>query len=154
MRYQDQVVRQTQKALDDICRAALAVADEKRDWKPGGEARSALGQMQEIAISAGWLMPILSDGRFPEDDDPAFEHMRENDTVDKCIEAARSSTTEICQAIAQFPDARLEDEMRMPFGGGITMTFAEILGLHHWNMVYHLGQINQIQLILGDKIMH
>jgi hypothetical protein len=34
------------------------------------------------------------------------------------------------------------------------MTFAEILSLHHWNMVYHLGQINQIQLILGDKVMH
>ena len=154
MRYQDQVVRQTQKALDDICRAAMAVPEDRRDWRPGGESRSVLGQLQEVAISAGWLMPILQEGRFPDDGDPVFEKMRENDSVEKCVDAARSSTSEICQAIAHFPDSRLEEEMKMPFGGGLIMNFADILGLHHWNMVYHLGQINQIQLMLGDKVMH
>jgi hypothetical protein len=34
------------------------------------------------------------------------------------------------------------------------MTLAEVLGLPAWNMTYHLGQINQIQLVLGDREMH
>jgi hypothetical protein len=42
----------------------------------------------------------------------------------------------------------------MPFGGGVVMTMADILSLPSWNMVYHLGQINQIQLMLGDREMH
>ncbi|HSI72919.1 MAG TPA: DinB family protein [Fimbriimonas sp.] len=154
MRFQDQVVRQTQKALDDICRAALAVPEDKRDWSPGGFGRSALSQMQEVAISATWLRPILAGQGVPADDDPVLAQRTLNDSIEKCVEAARASTSEICMAIAAFPDGRLEEEMTMPFGGGIVMTFAEVLGLHHWNMVYHLGQINQIQLMLGDKVMH
>lgn len=153
MRYQDQVVHQTQKALDDICRAAVAVPDEKRDWAPGGVARSVLGQMQEIAISGSWLLPVITQRSIPDTGGGAFD-MTANDTIEKCIEAARGSTNQICQAISAFPDDRLEEEITMPFGGGMTMTMAEILGLHHWNMVYHLGQINQIQLMLGDRVMH
>ena len=31
---------------------------------------------------------------------------------------------------------------------------ADILMLHYHNMTYHLGQINFIQLMYGDKEMH
>jgi len=29
-----------------------------------------------------------------------------------------------------------------------------VIGKHAWNLAYHQGQINQIQLLLGDKQMH
>ena len=35
-----------------------------------------------------------------------------------------------------------------------TMTLADVMMLCYWNIVYHLGQINQIQLMLGDEEMH
>lgn len=31
---------------------------------------------------------------------------------------------------------------------------ADVLFLHSWNLTYHLGQINQLQLMLGDREMH
>ena len=44
--------------------------------------------------------------------------------------------------------------MSLPFGGGMTVSMADVLMMHYWNATYHLGQINQIQLMLGDKAMH
>jgi hypothetical protein len=158
MRYQDQLVKSTQKALDDICRAANAVPEDKASWKPMGEARSVLNQMQEIATAASWFLPIIRDRKVPDFDEharrEAIRLRRGFDTIEKCVEGARESTSELCQAIARFPDSALEDEMTLPFGGGVTMTMADILAMHQWNIVYHLGQINQIQLMLGDREMH
>ncbi|AIE83398.1 hypothetical protein OP10G_0030 [Fimbriimonas ginsengisoli Gsoil 348] len=151
-------MRSTQKALDDVCRAALAVPADHAEWCPMAEARSVLSQMQEIATSGAWFLPIIRDGKPPEFDAHARREalrLRQSfDTVEKCVEAARQSMSELCAAISSFPDDHLEQEVHMPFGGGVSMTMADILSLPSWNMVYHLGQINQIQLMLGDREMH
>ncbi len=158
MRYQDHVVRSTQKALEDICRSAQTVPLDKADWAPMGKARSALSQMQEIATAGKWFLPIVRDRTIPEFDEHAAREaarLRQSfDTIDKCVEAAREHTSELLQAVANFPDDSLEDEIQLPFGGGMIMTMAEVLSLHWWNLTYHLGQINQIQLMLGDAEMH
>lgn len=158
MRFQEQIVRMTQKALDDVCRAAQAVPTDKIEWTAGGEARTTLSQMQEIATSATWFLPLVRDRVVPEFNEHAVREamrLRQSfDTIDKCCESARETTSALCQAISAFPDSALDDEMVLPFGGGMICTMADILAMHHWNMVYHLGQINQIQLILGDREMH
>lgn len=158
MRYQDQLVKATQRALEDVCRAALAVPEDQREWSPGGDARSVLSQMREMATAPGWFLPMVRDRTVPEFDEharrEAIRLQRSFDRVEKCVEAAREGVSELCAAIAVFPDEALEDEMHVPFGGGATMTLADVLDLPRWNMVYHLGQINQIQLMLGDREMH
>ena len=158
MRYQDQIVKVTQRALDDVCRAALAVPEDKLEWCPVGEMRPVLNQMQEIAVSATFFLPLVKTGVAPEFDaaarKKAAELQRSFDTLEKCIIEARRSVAVLCQAIGAVPDAELEKEVIVPFGGGVTMTTADVLGSAAWNMTYHLGQINQIQLMLGDKQMH
>jgi len=158
MRLQDQVVRLTQRALDDVIRAAEAVPGDKLDWVPMGLARSVLHQMQEIAVSGQWFVPILRDRAVPEFNEHALRESRRlmaaNDTLEKCIASAREGTSELCQTIASVPTDALEEELVLPFGGGTRMTMADILMLHHNNMVYHLGQINSVQLMLGDREMH
>jgi hypothetical protein len=157
MRYQDQVVRLTQKALDDVCRSASAVPEDKLDWSLGGSARSVLNQMQEIATSATWFIPVVESGVVPVfDKEMARAHTSFRKTMDRladCIAEARQSTGQLCQAIIAFRDEDLDVEVELPFGGGTT-TMADVLQMHYWNMVYHLGQINQIQLTLGDTRMH
>ena len=158
MRYQDQVVRATQKGLDDIVRAAQAVPVDKISWVPIGLARSVLDQMQEIAMGGFWFLPVIRELKVPDVDAHALEQARQlrlqNDTLEKCIQSARQNTSELCAAIEAVTDAQLELEMTLPFGGGMTVTVADILGMHYWNLTYHLGQINQIQLMLGDRAMH
>ena len=147
----------TQKALGDVCRAAEAVPAEKLDWCPGGVARSVLNQMQEVATSGTWFLPIVESRVVPVfDKESAQEHTkfrRTLTTIAQCIDEARQSTSQLCQAIIAFPDADLESEVTLPFGSGST-SMADVLAMHYWNMVYHLGQINQIQLLLGDSVMH
>jgi hypothetical protein len=157
MSFQDQLVKSTQKALDDICRAALAVPADKIDWVPMGSARSVLSQMQEIAGAPKWFLPIIRDRKQPDFKEHARRAAQTGeslDTIEKCIEEARRTTGELVQAIAAFPTEDLDMELTLPFGGGMVMTMADILGMHQWNMIYHLGQINQIQLMLGDSEMH
>ena len=117
-----------------------------------------LGQMREIASSGYFFIPILKD-RKP----PVFsgEAMRETqsrmdsfETVADCIASARIVTGEINTLILAIPDDELEKEIDLPFGGGMRVTIADVCGMHYWNMVYHLGQINQVQLMLGDRDMH
>ena len=75
-------------------------------------------------------------------------------TVDECVEEARRTTSELCRSIMDFPDQGLEEEVTLPFGQGLTLSMADLLYLHAWNLTYHHGQINQIQLMLGDHEMH
>lgn len=158
MRYQDQVVKSTQRSLDDVCRAALAIPEDKLEWIPLGEVRSVLDQMQEIAVSGRYFLPLVKTGEAPDFDAVARREavaLRGTfDSLDKCIAEARRSVAVLCQAIESVPDDALEREVVVPFGGGVMMTMADVMNGACWNMTYHLGQINQIQLMLGDKEMH
>lgn len=158
MRYQDQIVKQTQRALDSVLRAVEALPEDRRDWKPAETSRSALNQLQEIAMAPKMFVPLVEEGTMPDFDDHALQEQERTrtgiDTFEKCREASMDGTSVICQVISEFPDDRLEEEVTLPFAGGMTMTMADVLGLHAWNLTYHLGQINYIQTMLGDMEMH
>ncbi len=158
MRYQDEIVRITQKALDDVCRAARSIPEDRADWVPMGEARSVLNQMQEIAVAATWFFNIVQDLKVPKEPDQSIDETmvraRKLLTVEACIDMARTTTAELCKAILAFPDEAMELEVILPFDEGQTVIMADVLFLHSWNLTYHLGQINQLQLMLGDREMH
>ena len=158
MRYQDQIVRCTQKALDDVCRAAIAVPKDKHGWHAMGSMRSVLDQMQEIATTAPYFLPLIRSGVAPAFDEEATKKaVRERaqfNSVDLCVAEARRTVAELCQTLSEVPDHTLEREVIVPFGGDVTWTLADAMAGSYWNFVYHFGQINQIQLMLGDKEMH
>ena len=156
MRFQDHTVGRTQRALDDLVRAARAIPRERLDWSPGGAARSALAQMREIAQTGERFLPlIVGDARGFEGHAAREEAAAEGtDDLDALVTRARAGVAELCRAIVAIPDEALEREITLPFGGGTVMTLADALGLPAWNMTYHLGQINLIGLMLGDRRMH
>lgn len=156
MRYQDGLVRRTQSALDDVVRAARAIPADRLDWSPGGAARSTLAQMREIAQTGERFLPlILGDARGFEGHAAREESAQESEhDLDALVGRARRGVADLCQAIVAIPDEALEREITLPFGGGMVMTLADALGLPAWNMTYHLGQINLIGLMLGDRRMH
>lgn len=132
--------------------------EDKIEWRPMGLARSVLDQMQEVATSARYFLPLVLDGTGPPFDEQAREEavrLRAGlDSLEKCIQAARVSVAEYCQAVNDTPDGMLEQEVVVPFGGPVKWTMADVLAGVAWNFTYHLGQINQIQLMLGDGEMH
>ena len=114
--------------------------------------------MQELAIAAAMFVPLIENRGMPPEQSHAEVSSRKAsesyDTLAQCVSAAKEGTQRVCGLIASFPDSELDKEVHLPFGPGMTVTMADVLGLHAWNLVYHLGQINYIQTCLGDYQMH
>lgn len=96
---------------------------------------------------------ILRTGTVPAFDDHSHTRPVLN-TVEECRAHLMRATSELCQAIRDYPDAQLEQEVVLPFNGGMRLTMADLMGMHYWNTVYHLGQINYLQTQWGDREMH
>jgi hypothetical protein len=56
--------------------------------------------------------------------------------------------------MAEVSDADLDVEHPLPWNADAKMTTADMMFFPYWNLVYHVGQINYIQLLLGDTEMH
>ena len=156
MRVQDLIVRQTQRVLDDVIRSIEALPEEKRDWKPEESARSAMDQLREIAWTPTFYMTLLQpeQGGWGADHDAIKSQAQQAMSLEDGADMARRATGELCNFISAFPDDRLDEDVNLPFGGGMVLTMAEVLGIHYWNLVYHHGQISYIQTLLGDREMH
>jgi hypothetical protein len=122
-----------------------------------GEARSVLSQMREVAGTPDVILPTLRATTRRETHEQAKAKANRDDqklaTVEDCVEEAKKSFAVLCQVISSFPDTRLDEETMVPFTEA-AMTMADVLTIPYWNLVYHHGQINQIQLMLGDREMH
>lgn len=147
----------TESAVNNLFNAAKKVPADKLDWKPLDTGRSVLDQLQECAMSANWSMMLLRDRAFP---DLTTEMMAEYEstrkqwtTIEQCEAACREVTAKLIDAIREFPEADLGIKINVPFGPTHDWSIYDAMGLHAWNCTYHLGQINYIQTLYGDKSM-
>ena len=62
----------------------------------------------------------------------------------------RETFAELCQVLESVPDERLADVQSHPMDPARNVTTADLLFLAYWNLVYHTGQINYLQTMLGD----
>ncbi len=153
---QDQLVKYTQKALHDFLTSVETLPEDKLDWAPSHTARSAFSMAQEIAMTCEFFAYFLQHRKMPlgdPHDGVAGAKLRLR-TIGDCRSAAEVGTARIIQLISDFPDEEMETEIALPFLNGRVMTMADVLGLYAWNLVYHYGQVNYIQTILGDMVMH
>jgi hypothetical protein len=61
------------------------------------------------------------------------------------------SAAEVAAVIRELPDEALDRTYQMT---SMTMSGEVLMDIPYRNMVYHGGQINYIQLLLGDKEFH
>lgn len=148
-----ELIKNTQSSVKFLNSAALAIPKDKRSWSPGGLARTTTDIILECASFPGWITATLQ-GKMPspEEGKASKEKMaKELQTLESQLEFLGTETGKFCQFIENFPEARLTEEMTFPWG---TYNILGVMGFHYWNNTYHLGQINYMQLILGDGEMH
>lgn len=155
---QQQAVHLTQQALEGLFRTARHIPADKWEWSPMGDARCAQQQVAECALTPV-LINALLDGRVLPFADPEFRRRREEtmaslNTLDAAEAAAQEHYPPLYARIEAFTDADLEKTVPVPFGGGRDVALADLLFFTYQNVVYHTGQVNYIQLMLGDKEMH
>jgi len=156
MRFQDQAIRMTEFAMQELFKTARAVPADKLAWKPLDQGRSVLDQLQESAQSPLFFGQMLKPDWNPESAQEGGEQGAEErkgwTTIDACEQAAKRNCEAFYEAIRQIPDSDLEREVPTPWG--MTPNVAEVALFQHWNATYHYGQINYIQTLYGDFEMH
>ena len=152
---QNLFVNLIQAMADDMIRAVDATPKDKAVWKPLETGRS----IQEIALECAgvnlFMAKAISTYAAPVMDREEFaKFTAEHDTLEKSVAALKSSLSALSAAIICFPTEKLDDTILLPFPGGTTVAFAELISKPYYHLSYHLGQINYIQTLYGDKAMH
>lgn len=146
------LVRATDAARKDLCKAAGNLREDRRNWSPGGQARTALDQLAECAIMNGVTARLIEDGTWPDDfSDERYETDKQaliEAGWDVVIARLEESTRLAIDAIAATPEDRLQEQVSMPWG---PMTLEQIISYPYGNMVYHQGQISYIGMLIEER---
>ena len=149
----------TKSAAESLFRAARAMPPDKLTWKVLDQGRSALDLLRECAQSPQWFGSMLKHQaptpEFTKTDMAASQKQREQwKSATDCEKACKDSSESLYAVIKSFPDKDLAKEIKLPWGENFIASMADIAMFQYWNLVYHLGQINFIQTLYGDKEMH
>jgi len=152
---QEQAIKMTKEAEGSLFRTAKHVpADKINDWKPLGEARSVLSQLVECATVPYFFASVLSGKPMDLNSPEAQAKRKELESSITSVESAQAVSAQahelLYSAIAGVTD--LDAKAPMPWNPDTTAV--DVMFFAYWNLVYHIGQINYIQLLLGDTEMH
>ncbi len=144
-----------QEIAEQLTKTLQAMPEDKLSWQPLGEGRSALNQAAEIGFINGFMAQIVADQAVPEFNRDEYMRTRnETDTLHAALALMGENTDKLVTACKGLPEEKLDDTITLPFLGGMKKALAEVMLMPYWNMTYHLGQINYIQTLYGDKEMH
>lgn len=149
-----ELTKDLKASTDLLTKAALAIPKDKLEWTPGGKARTTIDILCECAGFPQWIKFAVQNKRPPtEAESKSFQAsiIGEIKTTEGLTDILKKETQNLVEFITAFPEAKLTEEITFPWG---TYTIAGSFGFHYWNNTYHLGQLNYLQLILGDTEMH
>lgn len=139
-----------QEAMTELKTALLSLPEDKRNWSPQGNARTALDMVAECALLNGATVSILRDRVLPAEYADMAEFSRRKAEVcqnwDSLESLLEENTAKVVDAIRATPDEDLAEEVSMPWGA---FSLKESASYPYWNMKYHAGQINYIASMLG-----
>jgi len=141
--------RATQKAAEDLTAAVLRVPEDKRNWSPMDQARTALDQAAECAILNGSTADLITTRvwRLGSDFSTFLKEKAELAQDWGAIQdLLQQNTARVIDVILAVPEEDLAQTVDMPWG---PMTLDQIISYPYWNMCYHEGQINYIASMLG-----
>ena len=120
------------------------IPDDKLNWKPSPEAKSALEIANEIASSFQGGISWLESGKWGVEYTPV--------TTREAAQAAIKSNSELyAQKLREFPEERLSEMHESPMG---PMNTQFTVSLALIDVTHHHGQIKYIQSLLGDAEDH
>jgi hypothetical protein len=148
----EQLIAMNNGAVDMFFKAVRKMPEDKQIWKPLDTGRSALEQARELATSPHFfLMHIDPNHQSPYANYEEFSTASTNWDLDTCEQKCREVTSTYNEFLKTMTPEQMGTMHSMPWGE--EHSGAEIAGFHYWNVVYHVGQVNYIQTLYGDKDM-
>lgn len=129
-----------------LTKALEALPADKFEWAPGEAGTTARWILSHCAAFPKWVILAAQTKGYPEGhEEPLVGSMAEG------LAAMQANSAELVAFIEALPESEAEQICKFPWAEA---TVAETLGYHSWNNTYHLGQVNYLQLLLGDKEFH
>lgn len=136
----------TMEVAQRLCKDASYIQEEMLGWRPMDHGKSAVQILSECARVN---FAIANAIKGVEPGAPAEEQM-DFDSLKGCVIASAEA---VCSAIDTLSESTMGDDMvQMPWGTTYSALEASLLPASH--MSYHDGQINYIQVLLGDTKFH
>jgi|SRR5687768_15160838 len=141
------LVKVTEEAAKELEAAYLRIPEDKRNWCPMGDARTASDLIAECAILND-ISEMVRTRKFPDMDFEAYGRAKTEMAKDWSELQAKlhESTAKAIATIGDVPDEDLKIEFPSPWG---PLSIQQTLAYPYWNMSYHLGQINYIASMVG-----
>jgi uncharacterized damage-inducible protein DinB len=141
-----------------VARTAPFTPSDKRNWSPMGAARTTIDVLQECAealeMGSRWMKSSQIAGPDPQARAARAEALKKNPPkLEDVLARLQKASEQYAQDLEKFPAERMTQMVTSPFSGQ-PMPMAALLGLPVFNMIYHWGQINYVQTMLGDTEMH
>ena len=127
------------------------IPEEKFCFCPMGCAKTARQVLAEVAGTNARIGAAIR-GEDPATAGGFVEKVEQASTLDALGVLVRESAKIVCDAIDTISEADLDKQVKMPWGASFPAWQAILLPVSH--MTYHDGQINYIQLLLGDTKFH
>ena len=148
MNYEDVLEVMFEDGLDSLWRGVKAMPEDKLDWQPSPEARTVRQLLEEVVMTTAYSAKLVLQQKDPGMSEEGGEDPKSLADMEN---AHRANVKEFMAAVREFPEAKLQDSIELPWG---TMTFLQVITYPYWNLMYHWGQISYLQTMYGDKEMH
>lgn len=139
---QEFLATSTITAAGNLEKALLRLPEEKRNWKPDPDSRSALDQVAECAIMNGRAIEMICSHVFPDN----WAYLAYADQIRELVEdwpklqtLLHENAAKVAEVIRTVSNDALEQQEEL----------ADSLSYPFWNMTYHEGQINYLASMLG-----
>ncbi len=135
-------------AYSDLFKNAEKLAD-KLNYKASETTRTPLEMVVECVTSPMFLAQTIKDKALAPMDESTWEKPG-FESLDQCKTAWQEVKPLLFEAIENFPEELLLEEIVTPWG---TFAWRDFIAYCYWNPMWHAGQMAYIQMIHGDVEM-
>ncbi len=141
-----------------IQRSAPFVPSDKHNWSAMGAARTTVDMVQECCEALERVTNFMKTGQ-PLTRDPQAMAARAEllkkspPKLEDLFPRLQKATEEYAQTLEKMPTEKMMEMVPAPMGN-VQVPMIQRVSLPVYNLIYHWGQINYIQTMLGDTEMH
>lgn len=150
MKLQQFESQKLQGVLEACCRTASHVPQDKADWKPQPQTKSAKQILEHLAASNHGFAAILrGEGPSAKIEKAQRQNLAlSTGSYAEALEALRQSGHTLSQSMASLSDEQLSETRQMPWGE--EWETPRLLAVASSHIAYHMGQLGYLQTMWGD----
>lgn len=140
----DGVARLAEWAGPDLAYNLDFIPEDRLEWKPAPDSKSALECATEAAFFMKSMIPVLAGAEWTRSD-------RSSVSKAEIQEMLRVGSREYAAALRAIPLERLAEVVSMPFGD---LPLGQLAAFPVIDVIHHRGQVCYLQTMLGDPENH